>query len=98
MSKRNFEPKDLKTVLGDIIKKNALENGLNGARIHEVWSKSLGPNIQAYTKEVALEKDTLIVRLNSSVLRQEMSYGKEKIIKLINDSLQKEVIKDIRFL
>jgi predicted nucleic acid-binding Zn ribbon protein len=98
MTKRTFEPKNLKSVLDDIIKKNALENGLDGAKIQEVWSKSLGPNIQAYTKEVRLEKDVLVVRLNSSVLRQEMSYGKEKIIRLMNESLQKEVVKDIRFL
>lgn len=97
MSKRAFEPKNLKSVLGDIIKKNDLENGLDAARIQDIWSECLGENIQAYTKEVKLQNDTLIVRLTSSVLRQEMSYGKDKIVKLINDSLQKEVVKDIRF-
>lgn len=98
MSKRAFEPKELKSVLGEIIKKNALENGLDAARIQDIWSQSLGQNIQAYTKEVRLENDTLIVRLNSSVLREEMRYGKDKIIQLINESLQKEVVKEIRFL
>lgn len=98
MSKRAFEPKELKSVLGEIIKKNVLENGLDTARIQDIWSQSLGQNIQAYTKEVRLENDTLIVRLNSSVLREEMRYGKDKIIQLINESLQKEVVKEIRFL
>ncbi|MGB0260682.1 MAG: DUF721 domain-containing protein [Flavobacteriaceae bacterium] len=98
MSKRAFEPKEIKSVLGEIIKKNALENGLDAARIQDIWSQSMGQNIQAYTKEVRLENDTLVVKLNSSVLREEMLYGKDKIIQLINESLQKEVVKDIRFL
>ena len=98
MSKRAFEPKEIKSVLGEIIKKNALENGLDAARIQDIWSQSMGQNIQAYTKEVRLENDTLVVKLNSSVLKEEMLYGKDKIIQLINESLQKEVVKDIRFL
>ena len=98
MSKRAFEPKEIKSVLGEIIKKNALENGLDAARIQDIWSQSMGQNIQAYTKEVRLKNDTLVVKLNSSVLREEMLYGKDKIIQLINESLQKEVVKDIRFL
>lgn len=98
MSKRNFEPKNLKSVLDEIIQKNALENGLDAARVHEIWSQTMGQNIQAYTKEVKLQNSTLIVRLTSSVLREEMTYGKDKIIELVNDSLQKEVVKDVRFL
>ena len=97
MSKRTFEPKNLKSVLGDIIKKNELENGLDSVRIQDIWAQCLGQNIQAYTKEVRLENSTLIVRLNSSVLREEMRYGKEKIIQLINTALQKEVVREIRF-
>ena len=83
MSKRAFEPKEIKSVLGEIIKKNALENGLDAARIQDIWSQSMGQNIQAYTKEVRLENDTLVVKLNSSVLREEMLYGKDKIIAMI---------------
>ena len=57
----------------------------------------MGENISAYTKEVSLQQDVLIVKLSSSVLRQELSYGKEKIVEMINKSLGKNKIQDIRF-
>ena len=42
-----------------------------------------------------LQNKTLYVNLSSSVLREELSYGKDKIIKLINDELGKEVVDKI---
>ena len=44
---------------------------------------------------VRLQNKTLYVNLSSSVLREELSYGKDKIIKLINDELGKEVVDKI---
>ncbi|GIR17930.1 MAG: hypothetical protein CM15mP32_1170 [Flavobacteriaceae bacterium] len=58
----------------------------------------MGENISAYTKEVSLQQDVLIVKLSSSVLRQELSYGKEKIVEMINKSLGGNKIQDIRFI
>ncbi|MDX1784359.1 MAG: DciA family protein, partial [Aequorivita vladivostokensis] len=42
-----------------------------------------------------LDRDTLYVQLSSSVLREELSYGKEKIVKLLNEELGKELIKKV---
>lgn len=91
------DAKKVKSILGDFISKNALSSGLDSARIQEIWDESMGENIKAYTKSVALKQDTLIVKLNSSVLRVELSYGKDKIIEMINKALGKDLIHDIRF-
>jgi hypothetical protein len=37
----------------------------------------------------------LYVALSSAVLREELSYGKDKIIKMINEELRKDVVKEI---
>ncbi|MEC8239244.1 MAG: DUF721 domain-containing protein [Bacteroidota bacterium] len=87
----------IKAILGEFISKNALSDGIDTARIQENWSSIMGVNISAYTKEVSLKKDVLIVKLSSSVLRQELSYGKEKIVEMINKSLGGNKIQDIRF-
>ena len=80
----------IKAILGEFILKNALSDGIDTARIQENWSSIMGENISAYTKEVSLQQDVLIVKLSSSVLRQELSYGKEKIVEMINKSLGKQ--------
>ena len=87
----------IKSILKESISKNALSDGIDTARIQENWSSIMGENISAYTKEVSLQKEVLVVKLSSSVLRQELSYGKEKIVKMINKSLGEDKIQDIRF-
>ena len=88
----------IKAILGEFISKNALSDGIDTARIQENWSSIMGENISVYTKEVSLQQDVLIVKLSSSVLRQELSYGKEKIVEIINKSLGGNKIQDIRFI
>ena len=88
----------IKTIIEEFISKNALSDGIDTARIQENWSSIMGKNISAYTKEVSLQQDVLIVKLSSSVLRQELSYGKEKIVEMINKSLGGNKIQDIRFI
>ena len=55
----------------------------------------MGNGVNNYTTDVKLERDTLYIQLSSSVLREELSYGKEKIIKMLNDELGKEIIKKL---
>ena len=88
----------IKAILGEFISKNALSDGIDTARIQENWSSIMGENISAYTKEVSLQQDILIVKLSSSILRQELSYGKEKIVEMINKSLGGNKIQDNRFI
>ena len=88
----------IKSILEEFISKNGLSDGIDTARIQENWSSIMGENISAYTKEVILQKDVLVVKLSSSVLRQELSYGKEKIIEMINKSLGENKIQDIRLI
>ena len=92
------DAKKIKSILGEFISKNALTDGIDSARIQESWHKLLGENINAYTQNISLQQDVLVVKLTSSVLRQELSYGKDKIIEMINASLGKDKVRDIRFI
>jgi predicted nucleic acid-binding Zn ribbon protein len=61
-------------------------------KVEEIWTKMMGPGIATHTTSVRLQNKTLIIQLSSSVLREELSYGKEKIIKMINEELGEEAI------
>jgi len=52
----------------------------------------MGQGVVNYTTSVRLRNKTLVVQLSSSVLREELSYGKEKIIKMLNEKLGEQVI------
>lgn len=80
----------------EIFKTNkGLDKGLNQIEVNRAWSEQMGPAIEKYTNKIYLDKKTLFVRLSSSVLREELSYGKSQIIKNLNESLGKELIKNI---
>lgn len=96
MAKRTAENTTLGDVLKDFISSNRkLDKGLNKVSAQDAWHNVMGDAISKYTTQVVLERDTLFVQLSSSVLREELSYGKEKIIKLLNEELGKELIKKI---
>jgi predicted nucleic acid-binding Zn ribbon protein len=94
--KRNFDSKSLKNVIGNIIdSSNKLNSGLNNIKVQNLWREVMGNNVNSYTNEIVLKKNTLYVNLSSSVLRQELSFGKQKIVDLLNKELGKTVIKKI---
>lgn len=93
--KREFEIKKVNSILNNLIKNSSLKEGLNNIKIQNIWKKTMGDNINSYTSEITLRKHTLYINLSSSVLREELSYGKEKIIKLLNEELKAEIIRKI---
>lgn len=95
MAKRNAEESTIGDVLKNFINTNKLEKGLDKVSIKEAWHQVLGEAISKYTTGLSLERDTLFVSLSSSVLREELSYGKEKIIKLLNQEVGKELVKKL---
>lgn len=58
----------------------------------------MGNGIKAYTTSIYLRNDTLFVKLSSAIVRDELSYGKLKIIDNINYILGREVIKDLKLI
>lgn len=93
MAKRNAEHSSLGDVLKDFISsRKKLEKGLDKVSAQDAWHHVMGDAISKYTTQVVLERDTLYVQLSSSVLREELSYGKEKIIRLVNEELGKDLI------
>jgi len=95
MSKRHNEHMSLSDALKEFVEKNKLQSGLDKIEVNDSWVKLMGNGVNSYTTSVKLQRDTLYVQLSSSALREELSYGKEKIIKMLNEDLGKEVIKKL---
>ena len=79
----------------DVIKENKLTKGMYQLSVKDSWAKLMGNGVVSYTNNIELQGKTLIVKLKSSVLREELSYGKEKIIKMMNEELGENLISKI---
>jgi len=82
----------LSDALQSFVSSNKLQKGLDKVNAKDVWNAQMGPAIEKYTTSIKLDGNTLYVQLSSSVLREELSYGKERIIRLLNEELGKELI------
>lgn len=92
MAKRQNEFHSIQDLMKDVIKDNKLTKGMQQLSVKEAWAKLMGKGVVSYTNNVTLNGKTLIVNLKSSVLREELGYGKEKIIKMMNEELGENLI------
>jgi hypothetical protein len=95
MAKRLSNESSISEVIKAFIENNKLQFGMDKIDVEKAWKDIMGNGVNTYTKEVILKGSTLYVTLASSVLREELSHGKQKIIIMLNDELGKEVVKEL---
>jgi len=85
----------LSEALNAFIKENKLQKGMDKVMVRDAWENIMGNGVNNYTTSVELRNNTLFVSLSSSVLREELSHGKSKIIDMLNEELKKDLVKKI---
>lgn len=95
MSKRFRDNQKIGDIIKDIVTNNPLEQGINQVLIEETWNEVMGNGIKNYTTNITLKKDKLYISLSSSIVRDQLSYGKEKIITMLNEAIKKDIIKEL---
>lgn len=95
MAKRLNDNNSIGDVLKEFIEANKLQAGMDKINVRDAWKNLMGNGVNNYTREIMLKGTTLYVELTSAVLREELSYGKEKIVKMINEELRREVVKEV---
>jgi hypothetical protein len=78
-----------------MLKEYGLDERINQAHIAASWEKLMGKIINVRTQEVKLKKRKLYIRVNSSVLREELHYARGNILKIINAEFKEPVADEI---
>ena len=87
--------------------KKAIEEAIGGAGIKPaldqenavvLWGVVVGDVVSEVTKAEKVEAGTLVVRVETSVWRQELHMQKKEIINKINKKIGTNAIKEIRFI
>ena len=99
MKKFRFkESYSVRSIIQKISYNKLLSGGLGKVFLNKVWSNVIGKNVSQYTENIYIKDNTLFLKINSSVLKQELSYGKEKIIENFNKEVGSNEIKKIVFI
>jgi len=94
--KRKSNEQSLKEVIGELVKTYKAQPKFDEIDVINAWKSEMGETIHKRTREIFLSKGVLWIRLDSSVLREELAMNKTRIIEIINEKVGKNVIKEVR--
>jgi predicted nucleic acid-binding Zn ribbon protein len=66
-------------------------------RLLRSWSELMGPMVAKRTEDLYIRNGVMYVKLNSASLRNELSFGRAKLVNLLNEAAGKQIIHDIQF-
>jgi len=81
-----------------MLKKFGIDNAVSQNKALNIWDEIVGKNVAKNTQPDRVEHGVIIVKVSSPTWRQELYFQKNEIIQKINNTIGKNVIKDIRFI
>ncbi|MCF6183141.1 MAG: DUF721 domain-containing protein [Bacteroidales bacterium] len=96
MRRTNTEP--LKDVINRFLKIYGGERKIKEIKLQNSWAKIIGTNVEKQTEFINVSKSTFYVKINSSVVKYELSMMKSQIIKRLNEEAGENLIEKIVFL
>jgi len=87
MSKRENDTNKLKDLIPQMLQENKLQKGMDQIYVKEAWLEVMGKGVGNYTESVSMKNQTIFVKLSSAALREELQYGQDKIVKMMDEAL-----------
>lgn len=94
---RTSNEQPLKEVLDRWMKAYGFEDRAKNLEIVQAWPELMGTAVAHRTKEISIRNKTLYLKMDSSVMRDELAHGKQIIIQRVNEFAGKEMINDVWF-
>ncbi len=95
--KRNSNEAPLKEVIDKLLKAYRLDGKMKEMDVLAAWPEMMGIAVANRTTELYIRNKTLVVRMDSAVMRDELSHGKQIIILRVNEKAGCELINDVWF-
>ena len=96
MQRQNTQ--SLGEVLKQLLKEQHLDGKLYEMQLIDAWYKTLGSTIKKYTTNIYVNDKKLFVRLNSSVLKNDLMMSWSSLVTSLNNQVGTTVINEIIFL
>ncbi len=95
--KRTSNEAPLKEVIDRWLKAYKLDVKMKEIEVVNAWPELMGTAVANRTKEISIRNKTLYLKMESSVMRDELAHGKSIIIQRVNEHAGFEIINDIWF-
>jgi predicted nucleic acid-binding Zn ribbon protein len=95
--KRTSNQSTLGEVIDKLMKAYRLDGKLKEMDVIQAWGEMMGLAVANRTKNIQIRNKTLFLTMDSAVMRDELSYGKEVIIQRVNEKAGFEMITNVFF-
>ena len=97
MTNRDKNITPLKEAIEKLLKVYKIDGKKDEISLQKEWREMMGTAIANRTKNIYLKNKVLHIQLESSVLRHELSFAKEKLCESLNKRAGKRIINQILF-
>lgn len=87
--------KPLGEIIAEFLEHRGMTKKLDETRVIESWRQVVGNLIANHTENIYMKHSVLYIVLDSAVIKQEVSYAKQTLIKTLNDTAGKRIVSDI---
>ena len=94
---KRTEAKNVGQIINDLLRKENLDVALDEHRACALWPQIVGDGINRYTIKRYVKDGVMTVHLSSASLANELMLNRDRIIKLINEALGRDIIREIIF-
>jgi hypothetical protein len=94
---RSGESRPMEELVTQLMRAYGLESKMNELTVLEAWPEMMGIAVANRTTGLTIRNQVLRVKMDSAVMRDELSAGKAIIIDRVNQFAGKEMITDVWF-
>ena len=95
---RKTNDKFLKEAIGQMLQVYKIKRRFDETAVSAHWPELVGSYVANRTKEVFVSNKKLFLRIESSVIKNELSAMRSEIIRKINDEAKEVLVEEIIFL
>lgn len=92
---RRTYTQSIKSVVQDFLKENKLDTKLEEQELMRLWYEVTGKMVARATKSVAIKNRKLFIRIDSSVIRNEISMIRDGLLQELNSRFSEPLIDEI---
>jgi hypothetical protein len=92
---RKTNEQSLKDALDALFKAYGLDTRMAEKKLINSWPAMCGPMIAKYTRNIYINKKRLFLEIDNAVVREEIVFAREALIKKLNAEVGSEVITEI---
>ena len=96
-SNRKNDTESVKDAIESMLDSYKLRGKFDQTKLIGSWESLMGKPIARRTEKLYVKDKVLFVKLNSAPLRQELTMKKSKVLEIIHENFNKELVVDVLF-